>query len=73
MSEHGKIVLHIDEIIKKSGLSKNRVCQRAEIQHAQLNKMINNQTLRIDLDVLARLCDTLGCDISDILEYKKTE
>ncbi|MBQ9233031.1 MAG: helix-turn-helix transcriptional regulator [Lachnospiraceae bacterium] len=73
MSEHGKIVLHIDEIIKKSGLSKNRVCQRAEIQHAQLNKMINNQTLRIDLDVLARLCDTLGCDISDILEYKKPE
>ncbi|MBQ9608447.1 MAG: helix-turn-helix transcriptional regulator [Lachnospiraceae bacterium] len=73
MSEHGKIVLHIDEIIKKSGLSKNRVCQRAEIQHSQLNKMINNQTLRIDLDVLARLCDTLGCDINDILEYKKPE
>lgn len=73
MSEHGKIVMHIDEIIKNSGLSKNRVCQRAEIQHSQLNKMINNQTLRIDLDVLARLCDTLGCDISDILEYKKPE
>ncbi|MBQ9198964.1 MAG: helix-turn-helix transcriptional regulator [Lachnospiraceae bacterium] len=73
MNEHGTIILHIDDILKKSELSKNRVCQRAEIQHSQLNKMINNQTLRIDLDVLARLCDTLDCDISDILEYKKPE
>lgn len=73
MNEHGTIILHIDDILKKSELSKNRVCQRAEIQHSQLNKMINNQTLRIDLDVLTRLCDTLDCDISDILEYKKPE
>lgn len=71
MNEHGTIIFHIDNLIRKSGLSKNKVCQRAELQHSQLNKMINNQTMRIDLDVLARLCDTFGCDISDILEYKK--
>ena len=71
MNDFGTININLASLIEKSGLSKNKICQRAEIQYNQLSKMINNQALRIDLDVLARLCYALDCDISDLLTYKK--
>ena len=36
---------------------------------AQLNSYCRNQVARIDLPVLARICDYLKCEISDILKY----
>ena len=69
MSSFGSIKLHVDEVIARRGISKNKVCQRAEMQHTQLNHFCNNTIPRLDIDVLARLCTVLECDISDLLEY----
>ena len=69
MSSFGSIKLHVDEVIARKGISKNKVCQRAEMQHTQLNHFCNNPITRLDIDVLARLCTVLECDISDLLEY----
>jgi len=70
LNERGSIEIHLGELLKEAGLSKTKFCQRAEIQHAQLNGYINNTITRLDVDVLVRICDTLGCSISDLLEYK---
>lgn len=70
MSDRGTIVIHLDELLKKTGLSKNKFCQRAEVQRSQLNGYLTNTITRLDTDVLARMCDTLNCSISDLLEYK---
>ena len=71
MKERGSIVIHLKELIIKAGLSKNKFCQRAELQRSQLNGYINNTITRLDTDVLVRICDTLDCSISDLLEYKR--
>ncbi len=71
MGEKGKIVIHLSELLTKSGLSKNKFCQRAELQRGQLNAYLCNTITRLDMDVLARMCRTLNCSISDLLEYKK--
>ena len=70
MNERGSIEIHLGELLQEAGLSKTKFCQRAEIQHAQLNGYINNTITRLDVDVLVRICDTLDCSISDLLEYK---
>ena len=70
MSDRGIIVIHLDELLKDAGLSKNKFCQRAEIQRSQLNGYLTNTITRLDTDVLARMCDTLNCSISEFLEYK---
>lgn len=70
MSERGEIIIHLGELLKSAGLSKNKFCQKAEMQRAQLNGYINNTITRFDTDVLIRICDTLNCSISDLLEYK---
>ena len=50
-------------------LSKNKLCHRAEMQRTQINGYCNNTISRLDIDVLARLCYALNCEINDLLEY----
>ena len=69
VKKYGTIKINLDKQIEKSGLSKNKVCQRAEMQHSQLNRFCNNKITRLDTVVLARLCTVLNCRIEDIIEF----
>lgn len=66
---HGKIVIHLSELIDKSGMSKNRIAHLATMERTQLNNYCSNRVARVDLDVLARICSVLDCTIGELLEY----
>jgi len=65
--------IKLDELIEDRGLSKNKLSQRAEMQRAQINHYCTNTISRLDIDVLARLCTVLECNISDLLEFVPPE
>ncbi len=67
----GKIYIKLDELIKASGMSKNKFSQRAEMQRTQLNRYCSNEIGLLDVEVLARICRTLNCKIEDLLEYRE--
>ncbi len=67
--EYGTIRIKLDELLKVSGLSKNMLSLRAEMQRTQINNYCKNQITRLDIDVLARLCTVLNCGIGDLLEF----
>lgn len=69
MDRYGHINIKLNEVLEASGLSKNKLCQRAEIQHTQLNRYCNNDISLLDIDVLARMCTVLNCKIEDVLEF----
>ena len=69
MENHGTIRIKLKEMLEKTGLSKNKLSHRAEMQRTQINHFCNNTITRLDTDVLARLCHALNCSISDLLEY----
>lgn len=69
MEQYGSIKIHLDELIREKGISKNKLSQRAEMQRTQLNNYCNNTVTRLDTAVLARLCTVLDCEISDLLEF----
>ena len=73
MERYGKIRIKLDELLQKSGMSKNKLSQRAEMQRTQLNHYCNNTITRLDTDVLARLCTVLNCEIGDLLEFVPPE
>lgn len=66
---YGTIRINLARLIEEKGISKNKICQRAEMQRTQLNSFCNNTITRLDVDVLARLCTVLDCEISDLLEF----
>lgn len=66
---HGKIIIHLDELIARSGMSKNRFSHLSTMERTQLNNYCKNNVARVDLDVLARICSVLHCSIGELLEY----
>jgi len=67
--EYGTIRIKLAELIEKEGISKNMLSHRAEMQRSQINHYCNNTISRLDIDVLARICTALNCEIGDLLEF----
>ena len=44
-----------------------------QIDYKVLKRIWSGELTRIDITVLARLCDYLDCEITDIFEYKKKD
>lgn len=42
MAQYGRIEIHLADLLEKSGLSKNKLCHRAEMQRTQINGYCNN-------------------------------
>lgn len=73
MNQHGSIKIKLEELIQIKGISKNKLCHKAEMERTQLNNFCKNNVTRLDTDVLARLCHALDCSISDLLEFVPPE
>lgn len=73
MNRYGTIRIRLAELLERNGISRTKLCQRAEMQPAQLNKYYHNTITRLDTDVLARLCTVLDCEIGDLLEFVPPE
>ena len=67
--EYGKIRLRLNELLIEKGVNRNQLAQRIGIRHVVIAKWCNNEVERMDLDVLARICFALDCEISDLIEY----
>ena len=68
-----KIIIDLDVVMKEKGISKNSVCKNCNLQRTQLNNYCKNKISRIDLKILARLCEYLKCDLTDILKLVEEE
>ncbi len=66
----GRVVITLDDYRRQRGVSKYKIIKHCDVSHTQLNNYCENKVARIDLPVLARICDYLGCEISDILRYE---
>ena len=71
--EYGTIKIRLNELIEKEGISKNKLSHKAEMQRSQINHYCNNSISRLDIDVLARICTVLNCEIGDLLEFVPPE
>lgn len=52
MEDNGMLKIHLSSLLKTSGMSKNKFCQKAEMQHLQLKGYIDNTITWLDTDAL---------------------
>lgn len=65
----GKVMITLEDYRLAHNISKYKLIKNCGLSATQLNNYCNNKVARIDLPVLARICDYLKCDIGDILKY----
>lgn len=65
------IKLTLDKALENYGLTRYELAKRTGIQYQIIDNYYKNKVRRYDSYVLERICDSIGCSISDIIEYKK--
>jgi DNA-binding Xre family transcriptional regulator len=73
LKEYGKINLKLKEYMDERKITRNALAKRVNTRFEVIDKWYNNRIENIDLDILARICFVLSCDINDILKYEKPD
>lgn len=62
-----KININIKNVMNKKGVNRFKLSKETNTKMDTINRLYFNNSYKIDLDVLKRICLYLNCDISDIL------
>lgn len=65
------IRIKLAETLENLKISRYELAKRTKIQYQVIDNYYKNKIKRYDSYVLNRICEALGCDVSDIIEYKK--
>lgn len=71
LKNYGKVEIVLKDILEKKDISRNKLCTMIAANYDLVNRYYNNKVIRIDLDIIARMCFALSCEVDDILKYKK--
>ena len=71
LKDYGKVEITLKEILEKKGISRNKLSLMIAVNYDLVNRYYNNRVIRVDIDIIARMCYVLDCDINDILKYRK--
>ena len=66
-----KIILK--ETLEKHGKSQYWLAKETGIAQSTLSNLCANKTSKIDFLVLQKICNTLDCDITDIISIKESD
>ena len=71
MRVEGKVDVILDEYLRKNNVSRSSLTRNTELQYSQILRYCRNEVQKLDLNILAKLCTVLDCEITDILKLKK--
>lgn len=67
--ENGYYLFKLEKLLNEKNISINKLMRDTNTDFKVLKRIITGDLVRIDIIVLARICDYLNCTISDIIEY----
>lgn len=70
---YGHLEIRLEELLKKKGLSKNKLSHKAEMNWMRIDNLCKNNITQLDIFVLCKLCTVLECKIEDLLVFHPPE
>lgn len=67
--ENGYYVFKLENILKSKNISINKLIRETNTDFKVIKRLQTGDLVRIDIFVLARLCNYLNCSMNDIIEY----
>ena len=72
LKEYGRVVITLKEIMDRQGMTRNRLASLTGLVYNSVNRYYQNAPISsVDLDVLAKMCFVLKCEIADVLRYER--
>ena len=68
--EDGYYLFKLNSLLDKENVTKNSIIEKKDIDFNSLQRLIKGDLTRVDLSIIAKLCNELNCNIEDIVEYK---
>ncbi|MCI8498082.1 MAG: helix-turn-helix transcriptional regulator [Bacilli bacterium] len=65
----GHYIFKLNSLLEKKNKTKNSVIVKKEIDFNSMQKLVTGNLTRIDLTIIAKLCNELECKLEDIVEY----
>lgn len=67
--ENGYYLFKLKDLLNNRKISINKLMKDTNTDFKVIKRIMTGELVRLDIIVLARLCDYLHCSISDIIEY----
>ena len=67
--EKGYYLFKLEQLLDDKNISINKLMRDTNTDFKVIKRLMDGSMVRIDIIVLARFCDYLNCDITDIVEY----
>lgn len=68
--ENGFYLFKLRNILENRNISINKIMKYTNTDFKVIKRIMSGDLVKIDIFVLARICDYLDCSIEDIIEYK---
>ena len=68
---YGDILFDIKKVMDEKAITINQIVKKTGLHHQVVRRYYEGTITRYDKDVLSRLCFVIGCDLNDIMYYKK--
>lgn len=69
--ENGYYLFKLDKLLADRNISINKLMRETNTDFKVIKRLMEGDIVKIDTNVLARLCDYLECSVIDIFEYVK--
>lgn len=69
--ENGYFLFKLDDVLAKKQISKNKLMRDTNTDFKVIKRISTGECTRMDIFIIARLCDYLDCQMTDIVEYIK--
>ena len=69
--EGGTYIFKLEQLLIDKGISKSKLINDTGTDFKVIKRLTTGEIVRIDIYVLARLCNYLNCNVSDIVEFRK--
>lgn len=67
--ENGYYLFKLEDLLKQKNISINKLVKDTDTDFKVIKRILTGDLVRIDIFVLARICNFLECSLNDIIEY----
>ena len=71
--EKGTYLFKLGKLLEEHNVSINKLIRDTNTDFKVIKRLMTGELVRIDIFVLARICNYFDCTIEDIIEYKNKQ